>query len=487
MAKYVDKWAFFDRIGYTPHPKQRLFHSSKARFRVPVCGRRFGKSKMSATEEAPGLLVPDRRGWIVGPTYDLAEKEFRVLWDIFIVGMKWGRDKRIKKAYNKRSGEMFLEFPWQTRVECRSADHPENLVGESLDWVIMSEAAKHKNDTWERYVQPALTDRRGYATFPTTPEGFNWLHKLWQAGRDPNESDFESWQFPSWDNVVIFPGGREDPEILRVERNTAREWFLQEYGADFTAFVGKIYSEWQESIHVRQVKFNPAWPSYVGYDPGYTNPFAWIFFQVDPMDNVYVWREHYKPYMQLAEHIAFIRNMDKPDGYHLDLAFGDAADPEAAVSISENLVGAYAEPNAKKNWREGVDLVKSFLKLQDVHSLWGGLEVVDEYGTPLQKPRLYVDHSCVNLIREFNNYRAPDVRPETNPRESAKRFDDHGLDALRYGLMHIFKLGMNQHISDIYTVESLTVTRDVLTAGLERILDEGAQTDTFFSAGELEF
>jgi hypothetical protein len=450
MVQVVDKRKFFSHVGYEPHKKQWLFHDSPARFRVPVCGRRFGKSRMSAMDEAPGLMIPDRRGWIVGPTYDLAEKEFRVLWDVFIRQLEFGRNKRVRKAYNKKQGEMYIEFPWGTRVECRSADHPENLVGEKLDFAIMSEAAKHKNDTWERFVRPALADKRGNATFPTTPEGYNWLHGLWQLGRNPHEPDYASWQFPSWDNPYVYPLGRQDPEILGIERTTATEWFLQEYGADFSAFVGKIYGEWGESTHVTEVKFNPAWDSYVGYDPGYTNPWAWVFFQIDPQDNVYVWREYYQPYRQLAEHIAYMRNMEQPEGYHLDLAFGDAADPEACASISENFVPAYAEPEAKKNWREGIDLVKSFLKLQDVYSPSGSLIVTDEYGTPLKRPKLFVDHSCKNLIREFNNYRAPDTRPEVNVREQAKKHDDHALDALRYGLMHIVKLGCNSRLTDLY-------------------------------------
>ena len=450
MGKVIDKRLFFKKVGYEPHPKQWLFHDSTARFRVPVCGRRFGKSRMSSMDEAPGLMMPNRRGWIVGPTYDLAEKEFRVLWDLFIIQLEFGRNKKVKKAYNKRSGDMYIEFPWRTRVECRSADHPENLVGEKLDFAIMSEAAKHKKDTWERFIRPALADKRGNASFPTTPEGFNWLHGLWQVGRDPNEPQYESWQFPSWDNPYVYPLGRQDPEILGIERTTAHEWFLQEYGADFSAFVGKIYGEWQENIHVTDVKFNPAWPSYVGYDPGYTNPWAWVFFQMDPQDNVYVWREHYAPYLQLAEHIALMRNLPEPEGYHLDLAFGDAADPEACVAISQNLVPAFAEPEAKKNWREGIDLVKSFLKLQDVLSPAGNLVVTDEHGTPLKRPKLFVDHSCKNLIFEFNNYRAPDTRPEQNVREQAKKHADHALDALRYGLMHIVKLGCNSRLTDLY-------------------------------------
>src|SRR3954469_10304484 len=190
--RVVDKAAYFALVGYKPHPKQRLFHNSKARFRGPCCGRRFGKSRMAGMDVQPKLLVPERRAWIVGPTYDLSEKEFRVVWDNMIVKLKFGRDKRVRKAYNKKQGEMYLEFPWKTRIECRSADHPENLVGERLDFAIMSEAAKHKKDTWERYIRAALADRRGGADFPTTPEGYNWLYDQWALGQNPDQPDYES-------------------------------------------------------------------------------------------------------------------------------------------------------------------------------------------------------------------------------------------------------------------------------------------------------
>ncbi len=130
LVPKIDMVKYFEMIGYKPHPRQMLFHKSSARFRVPCCGRRFGKSMMGARDEEPRLLLPDRRVWAVGPTYDLAEKEFRVIWNDMIIGLELARDKRVRKAYNKRSGEMYIEFPWQTRIECRSADHPENLVGE---------------------------------------------------------------------------------------------------------------------------------------------------------------------------------------------------------------------------------------------------------------------------------------------------------------------------------------------------------------------
>ena len=313
----LNKAAYFTTIGYEPHSEaQWLFHRAESRFRIPVCGRRFGKSEMAGKDEEPKLIDPSNRGrltWIVGPTYDLADKEFRVIWNDLIVKMGLGKDKRIKKLYNKRAGDMYIDIPWAGRVEVRSAAHPETLVGDSLSHVIMSEAAKHNADTWERFLRPALADQRGTADFPTTPEGHNWLYMLWQLGRNPeNAGIYEAWNFPSWLNTQVYPLGRQDPEILLLERTMAEEEFLQEIAADFSSFKGKIYAEFEENTHVKKHVFRPDWPNYIAFDWGFTAPLAAIEFQVDPWDNIYVWREHYQAYLTLDEHLAIMKQRDQP-------------------------------------------------------------------------------------------------------------------------------------------------------------------------------
>lgn len=460
MSYVVDKDAYFRQIGYVPHSSgQMAFHASDARFKVACCGRRYGKSTMAARDLEPELFLPKKRFWIVGPTYDLGEKEFRVIWDDLIIGKRLGQDKRVRKAYNKKQGEMYIEFPWQTRLEVRSADHPENLVGEALDGAIMSESAKHKRETWQRFIRPSLADKRGWGTFPSTPEGYNYFHELWQLGKNPDIPEFASWRFPSWENTVVYPGGRSDPEVMLLERTTTYEWFLQEIGAEFGAFVGKVYPEWDEAIHVRKHEFRPDWPNYMAFDWGFTNPLAAVEFQVDPMDRVHVWREHYRSYTTLEEHVEILKGRDQPPGYHLDLAFGDAADPEAAMYISTHLVACIAEPEAKKNWRQGIDLVKVHLKTLP-------MGVADEYGTPTEEPRLFVDHSCTNMIREFNNYKGSNRgTKDQNAREIGQKIDDHTLDAIRYGMVHLFILGANYHLEQIEPRHVERFEGDIGTSG----------------------
>jgi len=445
------KKAYFEAIGYEPHKRQLLYHNDKHRFKAISCGRRFGKTTMVARDAEPSLFLPNKRIWIVGPTYELGEKEFRVIWNDLIIGKKLGKDKRIKKRYNKQGGDMSLEFPWGTVLEVKSADHQDSLVGDNLNHVIMAEAAKHRPETFEKYIRPALADHRGTADFATTPEGQNWFYDLWKLGQNPNEDDYISYRFPSWENPYLYPEGREDPEILDMERNMTPEFFEQEIAADFTAFVGKIYGEFQEDVHVRDLKalnasfnsfgYNPRWPNYVAFDFGFVNPLAAIEFQVSPSEDIYIWREHYKSYLTLEEHINILKARAQPDDYSIKLAFGDAADPEAVRTINQKYTGCMADPDSKTNWREGIDIVKKFLKLYPVGE--------DEYGTPIEEPKLFIDHSCTNVIREFNNYTVAPTRSKiTGPPEKAKKIDDHALDALRYAFVHLFILGASRPLSD---------------------------------------
>lgn len=403
-----------------------------------------------------GTWLARRNGtvYFTANTYDLGEKEFRVIWDDLIIKLRLGEQKGTKKSFNLRTGDMYIEFPWQTRIEVKTAHiNPEkNLVGEGLDGVIISEAAKHNPEIWNRFIRPALSDKRGWATFVTTPEGYNWLYDIWRLGKDSAFPEYESWRFPSWENKIIYPGGRDDDEIKLLERTLSGDEFDQEIGALFTASSGRIYGEFDEDIHVSDFEYNPAWPSYMGIDWGFSHPLAAIEFQVSPSEEVYVWREYYRQYQVLEACFEEMRQREQPKGYHLDYIFGDAEDPEATLRTNQKFGPCLSLPEAKKNWRQGVDLVKKFLKPQQVG--------FDEYERPIKRPHLYISSHCPTLAREFTNYKKKasntDIR-ETTSTGSVQKKDDHGLDALRYGMMHVFELGAQDHLSDVIDVNPLLV------------------------------
>jgi hypothetical protein len=449
--------AYFQSVGYVPFREQWSYHNSPARFRVATCGRRFGKSTMAGRDAVPKhMLKPNHLTWIVGPTYDLAEKEFRVIWNDLIIKKKFGKDRRVKKSYNKKQGDMRIQLPWGSSVECRSAEHPDLLVGEALDHVIMSEAAKHKKETWDRFIRPSLADKRGTADFPTTPEGFNWLHELWLLGRDPTLPQYASWKFPSWTNTHIYPDGRQDEEIELLARTMDEEWFMQEIGADFASFVGKIFPDWDEFTHVRAHTYNPLWKNYIAFDWGYTNPLAAVEFQVSPSDQIFVWRVYYKSYKTIPDVAAEILAQDKPEGYRIDMAFGDPADPEAVVMMSKHLgVSVWAPKSLKQDytWLDGIMLWRQFMK-QD-------REIgTDEYGTPEYESSFFVDPRCRPMIKELSNYRSKAPVKGGNVPELGQKIQDHTIDALRYALICLFKIGANAHLEEDMVSGSNLVVSD---------------------------
>ena len=167
------------------------------------------------------LFIPQTIKWICGPSYKLGEKEFRVVHTDF---RKLGLLHKCKIRNSPKTGDMRIYFePLDSLCEVVSADKPESLVGEGLDHVIMSEAAKHRMSTWEMYIQPALADKRGSADFPSTPQGFNWFKGLYDLGLDPSNDMYESWHFPTWTNTAAFPDGLDDPELIQIRKTVSED------------------------------------------------------------------------------------------------------------------------------------------------------------------------------------------------------------------------------------------------------------------------
>src|SRR6266566_3011260 len=117
---------FFELIDYTPHSDgQWQFHNCNAKHRIACCGRRWGKSLAAANELSFAALKPDSVYWIVGPTYKLAEKEFRIVHQNFT--RKIDLRKYLRVSYNTEQGHMRIQFPWRTIVQCASATNADSL------------------------------------------------------------------------------------------------------------------------------------------------------------------------------------------------------------------------------------------------------------------------------------------------------------------------------------------------------------------------
>ncbi|WMI33107.1 terminase [Microbacterium phage RikSengupta] len=438
---------------YKPHSIQRKFHGAKrvtgqdaegklqytgGRFRTTNAGRRTGKSNMGGHELAfeamrmPGRLrVEDltrygRRAefWIVGPEYSDAEKEFRVLYDTL---KKMNAEFDMPGTYySPAGGQLSLSmFEGAFQVHTKSAKKPDTLVGEALEGVIFAEAAKVKPVVWPKFIRPMLADYRGWAAFTSTPEGKNWFYDLWKLGQDPNNDEYWSIRAPSWSNNILFPGGRYDPEIISLGAGMSDEKFNQEIGADFTEFVGRVYKQFDEETNVTDCLYDPRLPLYIAADYGYTNPNVLLFIQVGVWGDVYVIAEYYKRQrdaQDMAREVLADPRLG-PLSRAATLLYPDPEDPGATATLAD-MLHLKPQGNTGGLLNTRIELIRKALKPQP-------FELPD--GHPEKLPKLWIDRSCANTIKDMLDYRYPETKDEASTVESKEnplKADDHGPEAL---------------------------------------------------------
>lgn len=456
----ISREKLFEQLGYTPHSElQWEMHRAEQRFRVACAGRRFGKSLWEGHELTLKMFVPDSINWIVGPDYGLGEKEFRVAYLDF---QKLGLLSRCQKSYNVKQGNMRLYWKDNNSLlEVKSAERKDSLVGEGLDHVCMSEAAKHQMSTWDMYIRPALADKQGTADFPSTPQGFNWFKGLYELGQQSHRedlADYVSWRLPTWVNETKFPGsfdpncsnivsndsgqmfheqGRKvkcscNKELISVFNNSSPTFWLQEYCAEFTAFEGMVYPQFNEMIHANKAfEYVPEWKNWGGLDFGFTDPFIMLDIMIDPEDRVYIWREYVVSGRTNQEHGQILRNRDNPVGYHLDASAADPRDPDAINTLAWALGGINATPVDRS---AGYEVIRRALKVR-----------------PDGLPGLMIHPRCTELIRQMKILRYAPSKEGHNSKQTQHDGDDHGPDALRYFFNEYFVLGRNEGLSDLYT------------------------------------
>jgi len=204
------------------HTGQREVWENPARFKVMACGRRWGKSRLGSLL-CIAVASKGGRAWWVGPTYPVASVGWRMIRRIAaqIPGIEI------------RESERMVTLPTGGTVQVKSADNPDSLRGEGLNFVVIDECAFVKEDAWTDALRPALADRKGGALFISTPKGHNWFWRLWHGA---DGADWQAWKFSSYDNPFL------DPKEIDTARSQLPErTFSQEFMAEFIDDAGGVF------------------------------------------------------------------------------------------------------------------------------------------------------------------------------------------------------------------------------------------------------
>lgn len=244
-------------IDARPHPGQALVHRDGARFKLLACGRRWGKTRLGVNE-CLDVAAKGGRAWWVAPSYKMSEVGWRPLRQI--AGKVGAEIRKVDRQ---------VILPGGGEVSVRSADNPDSLRGEGLDFVVVDECAFVPELAWTEALRPALSDRQGRAMFISTPKGRNWFWRLWQRGTDDAQDEWRSWQFPTSGNPFIAA-----TEIDAARRDLPERIYLQEYEARFLEDAGGVFRRVADAATATETGREPGHEYAIGADWGKSGDFT---------------------------------------------------------------------------------------------------------------------------------------------------------------------------------------------------------------------
>lgn len=446
-------------VGLDKCPPQRGPMKSKARFVVMVAGTRGGKSRTAAKKffarilrdhlnpnvkcRIPSGVGKDRRPrlhyWVVAPTADLLKEPKRYLFET-IPPEAYLDPLRPINHENQMwlKGDILIEF--------RSADNPFRLVSVGLNGMWLDEAARIKAEAWVGNLYGRLTDFDGWALFSSTPLGQNWLYEeLYLRGLQSSpkyDPSYASFLWHTADNLTI---SRDTIDAAR--KNMPPRYFKREYEADFSAFLGNVYDQFDERAHViseAQLRYAYGWGMrplkdlfkrvVAGVDWGWTSPGA-IVVVGDTGSETVIIEESY------AEHRILFDPRQESETW-----IGHAKRLREKWNISAFI----PDPSRPQDINE---FVRSGLPVQGaINDVGYGIRRVSEQLHLVDgKPKLRILDTCKNLIREKRSYVWASQRGSETVSDDAiaPNQSDHALDAERYAVVDLVRWEAPRHSAAI--------------------------------------
>lgn len=403
------KQAVWALCGYVPsdngdHEDQITFHKGMAKIKEAAGGEGGGKSYSVAMEMLPYMLQPDfvNKGFhfhLIGLNFKESRYEFDYLLDnlrkicpdlIADLSMpdqnKWRLEVRIMIKNQLVS---------INTLETISADDPLAIRGFESDMAAICEAGRVNQDVFFR-VLGRLSRNGGILLISGTFEGsLGWYPQYWTMGQAPNDIGLESYSIPTYANRVKFPGGRQDPKILMLERQYPPDVFSERVMAKPTPPSDRVHKLFDPKLHVVSDEalshLDREAPLFLAMDPGRTYAYAVLVIQLQS-DLIYVTDEVYERDLLTREVVAIAKQ--QPWWWRVSET-GNVID----------IAGTYkqiASPPEVETWR-----VESGLNLHFEASkvdIEDGIRKLDSFLMPhpiSREPKIYISSRCKGLIGEL--------------------------------------------------------------------------------------
>jgi len=388
------------RIPYAPHSRQLPFHNDRYRYKYRLLrgGTGSGKTIAGSFEMLDFLLEnPGSVGYIFEPNY-----------------------KMVTKILIPNSLEMLLGFPIESNpivTDYRKTEHridlcngsrlwfggledPEMAEGPNIDIIMVDEGrlVRKFEEAWrviQRRIRGSVPGKYPVGAYVTTTPNapLSFMHNFFENPKT-KDPDTQIYNMTLYDNPHLTEDYKRS--IERGHHGGLAERFI--YGRFAAVGIGTI--PFDASIHVKQLGPREYKEMCYGVDFGWTNPSCILVLGFDGDGVAYVLDEFYQnhfPHAKLAEEA---KEMKQQYGY--GKFYCDRTEPETIELFNSHGLRAEGSP-ARRD--------------ESIRELAGRFAFSET-----EKPRIYIDRQCVNLIAELQIY---DERIKEN---------DHAVDALRYVL-----------------------------------------------------
>ena len=285
------------------HPDQvkclKSITSSSAMYHTIVTGRQWGKSFFAIQ-----LLLyyainkPNSEVMFVTLSYRQGSKVFNQL-------MKGIGNTNI--VAKKNSMENSITLINGSQIYFVSVQQPENLLGYSIDYLFIDEAAMIKDITFERVLRPFLRVRGKKCFLFSTPRGKNYFYKMYKLGENELESYYSSFKGDIYGNPYA-----NTQEMEEARKTLPDAIFRSEYLAEFvdggTVFPSldknALLKAWQDVIKGERY--------YAGLDIALQKDYLVLTILNSKGEIVRCYRDNNKPMLTMVENVKTLLNKYNP-------------------------------------------------------------------------------------------------------------------------------------------------------------------------------
>lgn len=214
------------RFGLPMRKWQRECAQIRARFVVLALHRRAGKTELALKK----LLDASVKNRAELPLYFYVApylKQAKII--------AWARLKQMVSPLvphgmvEINESELYVRFTHNNAtIRIFGADNPDAMRGVRLDGAVLDEVAQMKPEVWDEIIQPALSDRMGWAWFIGTPKGINLFSTLFFGA-----ASWDGWGSARY--TVYDTDALPVHEVERLRATMSESSFSREYLCDFSA------------------------------------------------------------------------------------------------------------------------------------------------------------------------------------------------------------------------------------------------------------